>query len=206
MRTLDGRTIEVLVNASRSIFEGHPASVAVVLDVTESNKAQRELAANAALLATEHELSPDGILVVDEGAKIISVNHRFCELFGVPMQLIADKVDEPVLQWVTSQVADGAAFSAAGPYLYDHPEEISREQIVLKDGRVLDRYSAPMGRPDGGYLGRIWFFRDITERKEAERALRRLNRALRTLSAGNEALVRAASEAGAAQGNVPHHR
>ena len=35
---------------------------------------------------------------------------------------------------------------------------------------------------------------DITERKEAERTLRRLNRTLRTLSRGNEALVRAASE------------
>ena len=37
-------------------------------------------------------------------------------------------------------------------------------------------------------------FDDITDRREAELALHRLNRTLRTLSRGNEALVRAASE------------
>jgi len=194
MRTRDGRTIEVLVNASRSIFEGHPASLAVVLDITESNKAQRDLAANAAILATEHELSPDGILVVDAGAEIISANHRFTDIFGIPAQLIADKRDQPLLEWVTSQIADSAAFLSRVHYLYDHPEESSHEEIILTDGRVLDRHTAPMKRPGGSYLGRIWFFRDITEQRTAEHTLRRLNRALRTLSAGNEALVHAASE------------
>ena len=61
---------------------------------------------------------------------------------------------------------------------------------------MLDRYSAPVKRPDGGYEGRVWFFREVTERKAAEHALRRLNRTLRTLSRANEALVHAASEAG----------
>ncbi len=194
MRTLDGRTIEVLVNASRSIFEGRPASLAVVLDITESNKAQRELAANAAILATEHELSPDGILVIDTAAKIISVNHRLIDIFGIPPRLIDDKRDEPVLEWVTSQVADSAAFLARVRYLYDHPQESSQEEIVLTDGRVLDRHTAPMMGSNGGCFGRIWFFRDITGQRATERALQRLNRTLKTLSAGNEVLVRATSE------------
>lgn len=61
MNARDGGLVEVLVNASITTFEGKSASIAVVVDVTERNKAQRQLATTAAILATEHELSPDGI-------------------------------------------------------------------------------------------------------------------------------------------------
>ena len=43
---------------------------------------------------------------------------------------------------------------------------------MLKDGRTFDRYSSPLSGSDGHYYGRIWFFRDITERKETEAALK----------------------------------
>jgi PAS domain-containing protein len=42
----------------------------------------------------------------------------------------------------------------------------------LIDGTVLDRYSAPVLGIDGHYYGRIWTFRDITERKRDEETLR----------------------------------
>ena len=43
---------------------------------------------------------------------------------------------------------------------------------MLKDGRTFDRYSAPVRSPAGDYYGRIWYFRDITERKQALSDLR----------------------------------
>ena len=39
------------------------------------------------------------------------------------------------------------------------------------DGTVLDRYSSPVRDKAGKYFGRIWTFRDITERKRQEREL-----------------------------------
>src|SRR6185437_16933630 len=42
----------------------------------------------------------------------------------------------------------------------------------LKDGRTFDRYSSPMTSADGTYYGRVFYFRDVTEAKTAERRLR----------------------------------
>jgi PAS domain S-box-containing protein len=164
------------------------------IDITDRKEAERALAFERTILATEHELSPDGILVVDRTATIVSCNRRFGEIMKVPPELLTARNDEPVLAWVTSHMADPEGFLSRVRYLNEHLDENSMEEIVLKDGRVLDRYSMPMRLADSGYLGRVWFFRDISDRKAAERTLLRLNRTLRTLSRANEALVRAVSE------------
>jgi signal transduction histidine kinase len=51
----------------------------------------------------------------------------------------------------------------------------ARDEIALKDGRTFDRYSAPMLDADGKHFGRVWYFRDVTERKRAEAALAAAN-------------------------------
>ena len=40
-----------------------------------------------------------------------------------------------------------------------------REEIEMKAGRVFDRDSAPLEDANGKKYGRVWYFRDITERK-----------------------------------------
>jgi PAS domain S-box-containing protein len=60
-------------------------------------------------------------------------------------------------------------------YLYDHPDEISRDEVEFKNGMVLDRYSSPVFGTDGQYYGRIWTFRDVTERKAAQEQIARQN-------------------------------
>ena len=162
----------MLVNASITTFEGNSASIAVVVDVTERNKAQRQLATTAAILATEHESSPDGILVVDPTARIISVNRRFGQIFDIPTELLEAGDDGPVRAMVLQRMADKETFQRRVKYLYDHTEESGQDELVLKNGRVLDRYSAPFKASSGEYMGRIWFFSDITERRKAEEALR----------------------------------
>ena len=71
-----------------------------------------------------------------------------------------------------------------------------------KDGRLVIMESSGVPIIDGwgvlkGYRG---IDRDITERKLAESTLRRLNRALKALSAGNHALVRSRNEGELIQG------
>ncbi len=170
-RRKDGSLFLAAITASPMMYNGRPHVIGLFTDITERRATESALASQRAILATEHELSPDGILVVDQTGKIVSHNRRFAELFNVPAELLAAKADEPVLQWATEQMADSTAFLARVRYLYDHPAEHSSEEITLKDGRVFERYSAPMAQPDGGSMGRVWFFHDVTERQQANVAL-----------------------------------
>ena len=134
-------------------------------------KRTKELEFKNLILSTQNETYVDGILVVDDKLRIISYNRRFLELWGIPPELAEARADGPVLDVVASRVLDRERFLARVDELYANREEKSWEEIFLKDGRVFDRYSAPMLRDDGKYFGKVWYFRDITERREAERAL-----------------------------------
>jgi PAS domain S-box-containing protein len=141
-------------------------------DITDIHRAEEEIQFKNVILSTQQETSLDGILVVDENGKILSFNRHFIELWGIPDDVIASQSDERVLQYVGDKLADPEAFVARVTYLYNHKNEESLEEILLKDGRILDRYSAPMVGQDKKYYGRVWYFRDITWRKRAEEALR----------------------------------
>jgi PAS domain S-box-containing protein len=156
--------------------EGRFATVST--DITDHKLAEEKLQFRNVLLSTQQEVSIDGILVVDEEARIISYNRRFVEMWGIPAKLVEDRVDEPVLQFVTAQTADPCSFLQRVQYLYKHRQETSRDELMLADSRVFDRYSAPMFGPGERYYGRVCYFRDITERKRAEEALISANQQL----------------------------
>ena len=143
-------------------------TAALATEIEERKRVEEDLQFRNVLLSTEQEVSIDGILVVDETARILSYNRRFVEMYGLPAELLADQVDEPVLQHVTALMADPRSFARRVQYLYEHREETSQDELLLKDGRVIDRYSAPMFGPGGRCYGRVWYFRDITERKHLE--------------------------------------
>ncbi len=142
--------------------------VAIFSDITERKRSEEELRFTNAILRTQHETSPDGILVVDDNGKIVSWNQRFAEMWGLSTDLLEQGLDAPVLEWVTRHVVDSAAFLSKVKYAYDHRDEKFHDELVLTNGSTFERDSAPMHAPDGRYYGRVWHFRDITPRKRAE--------------------------------------
>lgn len=163
----DGRLVDVLIHGTLGTFKGQEAIVGLAVDMTERKKAERDLAFNVTVLRTQQETSLDGILVVDERGKIISYNNRFVEMSGASQQAMASRSDLELRRSVYDRFADPEGFFKHVDYLYEHRDQSSRFDIQYKDGHVFDCYSAPMF--DGAnYLGRIWFMRDITERKAAE--------------------------------------
>ena len=94
------------------------------------------------------------------------------ELWSIPQEF-ADAIDDrQQLEWVIKQCKYPQQFIERVTYLYAHPDEISRDEIELVDEKILDRYTAPVRGKDGKHYGRIWSFRDVSERKRTELALR----------------------------------
>ncbi len=149
--------------------EGKPSFlVTSVLDVTSHRQAGMEVLFQNVLLRTLQETLPDGVLVVDAENRVLTHNRRFLEICGVPEEVAAPGSDERLLAHATTQVTDPKGFLDRISWLHQNPHATSHEEIDLADGRTLDRYSTCLLAPDGKRLGRVYFFRDITERKRDE--------------------------------------
>ncbi|MFZ2472144.1 MAG: PAS domain S-box protein [Methanothrix sp.] len=164
----------VEIHADLIEWQGKPASLNFLTDITESKRAEEALAFTYIILRTQQELSIDGILVVDENGKILSYNQRFVEMWGIPPEVIESQSDESALQSVMDKLESPEEFLQKVLHLYEAQDEISSDEVILKDGRSFDRYSAPMLGASGKYYGRVWYFRDITEHKQAEEVRERL--------------------------------
>jgi len=117
----------------------------------------------AALLESITESTLDGIHVVDLQGKALSANRRFAEMWLIPPEVLSSGDDDRMLACVLEQLADPDAFLAKVRNLYAHPEEASRDLVPFKDGRVFDRFTSPLRARSGGLLGRVWYFRDVTD-------------------------------------------
>ncbi|MEI6048480.1 MAG: ATP-binding protein [Bacteroidota bacterium] len=137
-----------------------------------SDIAKEALVFGNIILRSQQETTIDGILIVDEKGKITSFNQHFIDMWGIPPDIIESKSDERALRSVMDKLVDPEEFISKVNYLYKVRDEKCSDEITLKDGRFFDRYSAPMFGDDKNYYGRVWYFRDITERKEAEENLK----------------------------------
>ena len=184
----DGRW-RLLAAVGRTLAADSAADGVVVnvRDVTERKEAEAVLRFQKTLLEAQGEASIDGILVVSEEGGVLSYNRRFVELWAIPPDVLALGSDERMMGAVLDQIEDPDAFRTRVAYLYAHPDEEARDEVRLRDGRVFDRYSAPVRSGEGEHYGRIWFFRDVTAetrhadeldaaRQEAEAARERADR------------------------------
>ncbi|MEX0750322.1 MAG: diguanylate cyclase [Dehalococcoidia bacterium] len=139
------------------------------LSSLELLSANSELRQKGELLRATLESTADGILAVDATGSVMYYNVRFLELWRVPRQLAERGDDDELLGFVLEQLVDPEAFLRKVRELYASPDE-SFDALAFRDGHIFERYSRTL--PSGtGLAGRVWSFRDVTEREEAVRKI-----------------------------------
>ena len=140
----------------------------VLQDITEQRANEKKLEYANVLLKTQMEASPDGILVVDANRRMISYNRRFLDMWSVTPEEVGLADNVAMVDRVSSLMTDPQAYVSRTVELYDHPQQEDFDSLETTDGRFIDRHTLGLHTEEGLYLGRAWFFRDVTERKKAE--------------------------------------
>jgi PAS domain S-box-containing protein len=176
LRAADGKivgTIGTAIDVTRRVRADHDATA-------RTSELVRSLQRTVSLLEATIESTEDGLLVVDRGGTITAYNQRFSEMWRIPRAIIERHNDWELLAYVTDQLLDGNAFLDRVRALYGHPDSESLDKLRFKDGRIFERYSRPQVS-SGDVVGRVWSFRDITERERTLMHARFLAEASRML-------------------------
>lgn len=170
-RLADNSIRDVEVDSSLIRFADRQLLHSIVHDITERKRAEAAVQRSFSLMEATLDSTADGILVVDGDGHITDYNKRFAELWDIPTEILASQDDQAALNCGLRQLKDPETFAAKVRQLYSQPEAESLDIIEFKDGRILERFSRPQ-RLHGQPVGRVWSFRDVTQRERMEADLR----------------------------------
>jgi diguanylate cyclase (GGDEF)-like protein/PAS domain S-box-containing protein len=156
VRPVERRVSRVEIQPGRHLY------VLGLRDRAAQREAEDELEKLLAELQATLESTADGILVTDLAGAIRGCNRLFAQLWSLPETVLTQRDDGKVRAWMREQVIDTAAYDARLAEIDAQPLLQTRDTLVLRSGRVLERVTLPQyGR--GNPIGRVSSFRDITE-------------------------------------------
>ncbi len=139
-----------------------------------------ELDRSVAALRATLDATTDGILVTDAAGQVTDCNEKFTRMWRIPREL-ASGSNERLLEAMSRQALRPDHYLERIAEIYSAWPEESFDTIELHDGRVFERLTR-IQKADDRQAGRVWSFRDITERRRIDEALRDETRVLEMLN------------------------
>lgn len=143
---------------------------ALIRDISLQKKIEIERQEHASLLEATLESTDNGILVFNTKGETLRTNSRFASIWNLPESLLGAGSEKDRLNYVLDQLAFPQEFLDSVKKISDNPELDFLDSLEFNDGRVIERSSKPM-TISGKIAGRVWSFRDITLRVNAEQAM-----------------------------------
>ena len=138
-------------------------------EIRQRNLSDTTLKKTLSLLNATLESTADGIYVVDQQGRITGFNQNFMNMWNIPPALLESGENEAVVNHFQSQLKNPEEFLANIKEFDTHPGRESFDMIEFNDGKIFERYSKPQKIGDI-VVGRVWSYREVTERKRAEEA------------------------------------
>ncbi|HEX8986583.1 MAG TPA: ATP-binding protein [Rhodocyclaceae bacterium] len=189
----DGTMLDVRKSIRVVAHEGRPLLLIQGHDVRDQRKVEDDLAQTLSQLRATLESTGNGILVIDWQGHIANMNHLFSSLWGIPDELLQAGDDAAILEFVASRLRATELFRRRLEEIADADQ--TQDILELNDGRTFECRSRPQYLGDR-IIGRVFGFDDISDRIQAEQALRdsrdqleaKVNERTADLQAANAAL------------------
>ena len=139
-------------------------------DVTVQMLTELEVRKALSLLTATLDSTADGIVVVDGAGRIVSCNRRFSEMLRLSGPIRPGASPAAVTTFFEDKLVLPELFLSKLKELAGNCEAESCDVLEFVDGRVFECVSMPQ-RVDGTVVGRVWSFRDTTDRKQLEERL-----------------------------------
>lgn len=158
-----------------SVFVIVSLAIAVVADRLEKSKQalqeslQVERESRARIRAITDGVD-EGIALVAPDGRILEVNRRFSELFGIPAErIVGNSLEDTHNFYVQVFENGGELFQLTQAAI--HNQEATDTRVIVQNWpqrRELQLFTTPISS-DGEYLGRLYVFRDVTHEREVDR-------------------------------------
>jgi len=174
----EGKISYVEVNADIVNYQGKPATISILRDITEKKKLIEEVKEKALFFESLFDNSSEAVALLDASGHVIKVNKEFEKMFGYTINEMGGQLLDPF-------VAQGDLLKEAEQIRKrtDKGEKIELETIrVKKDGSLFNVHITESPIKSGDKIvGKYVIYRDISARKKAEEKLKESERKYREL-------------------------
>ena len=178
IRDINLQTKWLQIRPVKITYEGKPAILNFFIDITKQKELEKILEKTNSILRWTIESLSDGIVVVDLNFNIILYNQNFLNIWGVKDEDLEDTTR--FLYIASKKVVYEKMFLKRIDELRKDIYASGKGRLTLLNGRIYEWYSIPF-KVQNRVSGRIWHLKDITEKIQAEAALREREKNYREL-------------------------